>query len=189
VRIAYYLATALLYDLRSHNPINHISTATFFYILQYAHSVKLILASISPARSRAKSDAAATLASDFLLRASRFLPCQAQAHSSEDALFAWMDRQSARTAPFLILLDSRGRQLTSEAFAAQIGRLRDRGTQTLVLAIGPADGWSDAARARAGLLLSFGSITLPHQLARVVLAEQIYRALTILAGHPYHSGH
>jgi 23S rRNA (pseudouridine1915-N3)-methyltransferase len=58
-----------------------------------------------------------------------------------------------------------------------------------VLAIGPADGWSDAARARAGLLLSFGSITLPHQLARVVLAEQIYRALTILAGHPYHSGH
>ncbi len=58
-----------------------------------------------------------------------------------------------------------------------------------MLAIGPADGWSTAARARAGLLLSFGAITLPHELARVVLAEQIYRALTILAGHPYHSGH
>jgi 23S rRNA (pseudouridine1915-N3)-methyltransferase len=149
----------------------------FFYILQYPHRVKLVLATISPTRSRPKSDAAATLASDFLARASRYATCEAQ------------DRQSTRTSPLLILLDSRGRQLTSEEFAAQIGRHRDNGTQTLVLAIGPADGWSDAARARAGLLLSFGAITLPHELARAVLAEQIYRALTILAGHPYHSGH
>jgi 23S rRNA (pseudouridine1915-N3)-methyltransferase len=57
------------------------------------------------------------------------------------------------------------------------------------MAIGPADGWSDTARQRADLLLSLGRITLPHQLARVVLAEQVYRAFTILAGHPYHSGH
>jgi len=161
----------------------------FFYILQYPHRVKLILAAISPSRSRAKSGAAATLAADFLARASRFLPCEAQAYGSEAALLAWLDRQAARTVPALILLDSRGRQLTSEEFAAQIGRLRDNGTQSLVLAIGPADGWSTAARARAGLLLSFGAITLPHELARVVLAEQIYRALTILNGHPYHSGH
>ena len=89
----------------------------------------------------------------------------------------------------LILLDSRGKQMTSEEFAAQVGRLRDGGTQTLVLAIGPADGWSDVARARAGMTLSLGAITMPHELARAVLAEQIYRALTILAGHPYHSGH
>jgi 23S rRNA (pseudouridine1915-N3)-methyltransferase len=157
--------------------------------MQYAHWVKLILAAISPSRSRAKSGAAATLAADFLARASRFLPCEAQAHGSEAALLAWLDRQSARTAPVLILLDSRGRQLTSEEFAAQIGRHRDNGTQSLVLAIGPANGWSAAARARASLLLSFGAITLPHELARVVLAEQTYRALTILAGHPYHSGH
>ena len=169
-------------------PIIIFPHTPLFYILQYAHSVKLVLASISPIRARANS-AAATLASDFLLRASRHLPCQAQAHTSEAALLAWLDRQSARTAPVLILLDSRGRQLTSEEFAAQIGRHRDSGAQTLVLAIGPADGWSDAARARAGLILSFGHITLPHELARAVLAEQIYRALTILAGHPYHSGH
>jgi 23S rRNA (pseudouridine1915-N3)-methyltransferase len=58
-----------------------------------------------------------------------------------------------------------------------------------VLAIGPADGWSAEARQRADLLLSLGRMTLPHQLARVVLAEQVYRAFTILAGHPYHSGH
>jgi len=59
----------------------------------------------------------------------------------------------------------------------------------LVLAIGPADGWSPAARARADLLLSFGRITLPHELAAVVAAEQLYRALTIRAKHPYHCGH
>ena len=178
-----------LYDARSNYPINHIPWVLFFYILQYPHRVKLILVAISPSRSRAKSGAAATLAADFLARASRFLPCEAQAYGSEAALLAWLDRQAARTVPVLILLDSRGKQLTSEEFAAQLGRLRDNGTQTLVLAIGPADGWSSIARARAGLLLSFGAITLPHELARVVLAEQIYRALTILAGHPYHSGH
>jgi len=154
--------------------------------------VKIFLASISPTRSRPKSDAAATLAADYLTRAARYLPCEAQSHPSEAALLAWLDRsarQSPRTTPVLILLDSRGKQFTSEAFAAHLGRLRDSGTQSVVLAIGPADGWSAAARARAGLVLSFGAITLPHQLARAVLAEQLYRALTILAGHPYHSGH
>jgi 23S rRNA (pseudouridine1915-N3)-methyltransferase len=151
--------------------------------------VKLTVVSISPTRSRAKSGAAETLAADYLARASRYLACEAQSHSSEAALLAWLDRQSGRTAPLLILFDSRGKQLTSEDFAAHLGRLRDSGAQALVLAIGPADGWSAAACARASLVVSFGPITLPHELARVVLAEQVYRALTILAGHPYHSGH
>ena len=66
---------------------------------------------------------------------------------------------------------------------------RDEGTQHILFAIGPADGWSDAARARAKLLLSLGSLTVAHTLARLVLAEQLYRASTILTGHPYHSGH
>jgi 23S rRNA (pseudouridine1915-N3)-methyltransferase len=56
----------------------------------------------------------------------------------------------------------------------------------MIFAVGPADGWSEAARAQAGLLLSLGAMTLAHALARLVMAEQIYRALTILAGHPYH---
>ena len=112
-----------------------------------------------------------------------------QNFATESALLAWLDRQATRTAPVLILLDSRGKQLTSEEFAGTIGRHRDQGTQTLVLAIGPADGWTDGARKRAALVLSFGAITLPHKLVRVVLAEQIYRATTILAGHPYHTGH
>lgn len=107
----------------------------------------------------------------------------------ESALFEALDREQARTPTHLVLLDARGKLLSSEAFAAHLGRLRDTGTQRILLAIGPADGWSPAALARADLLLSLGPMTLPHELARVVLAEQIYRALTILAGHPYHTGH
>jgi len=151
--------------------------------------MKIYLSAISPARSRAKSSAAEALAADYLARAAHHTACTGQNHASEAALFAWLDRQSSRTAPQLILLDSGGRQLSSEAFAAQIGRLRDSGVQTVVFAIGPADGWSAEARSRASLIVSFGAITLPHELARAVLAEQIYRGLTILAGHPYHSGH
>jgi len=79
--------------------------------------------------------------------------------------------------------------MTSEALAGWIGTRRDEGTQHMVFAVGPADGWSDAARKRAQLLLSLGPMTLAHSLARVVIAEQIYRAYTILSGHPYHSGH
>jgi 23S rRNA (pseudouridine1915-N3)-methyltransferase len=59
----------------------------------------------------------------------------------------------------------------------------------MVFAIGPADGWSEAARERAQLLLSLGPMTLAHALARLVVAEQLYRAFTILSGHPYHAGH
>jgi len=150
--------------------------------------LKIVAVHVSPTRTHAKSDAA-TLAADYLARAARYLPCKPQHYASEADLLASLDRHPTRTAPVLILLDSRGKQLSSEEFAAHLGRLRDSGTQSLILAIGPADGWTTAARARASLILSFGPITLPHELARAVLAEQIYRALTILANHPYHSGH
>jgi len=79
--------------------------------------------------------------------------------------------------------------MTSEVFAEWLGRQRDTSAQQIVFSIGPADGWSMAARKRANLLLSLGPMTLAHSLARVVLAEQIYRAFTILTGHPYHAGH
>ncbi len=186
------MSPKFLYNLPTRNPLNHISgNPTHLTLPRYSHktNVKLFLTSISSARARPKSTPAETLAADYLARASHYISCTSQVHDSEAALFTWLDRQSARTAPVLILLDSRGKQLSSEDFAAHLGRLRDSGTQSLVLAIGPADGWSAAARARAGHLFSFGAITLPHELARVVLAEQLYRALTILAGHPYHSGH
>jgi 23S rRNA (pseudouridine1915-N3)-methyltransferase len=88
-----------------------------------------------------------------------------------------------------VLLDSRGRQMTSEAFAAWLGARRDQGAQHIVFAIGPADGWSAAALEKAQLQLSLGPMTMAHALARLVVAEQLYRAFTILTGHPYHSGH
>lgn len=86
----------------------------------------------------------------------------------------------------LIALDERGRSLSSPAFAERIGKFIDGGTPSLVLAIGGPDGFDEAVRAGARDVVSFGAATLPHQLARVVLAEQVYRALTILGGHPYH---
>ena len=151
--------------------------------------MKITLTAIVPRRSRTKSDPTDRLLTDYIERSARYVPCDSQLFETEAALLEWLDRQSGRTPAHAVLLDSRGQLLSSEEFAQQLGRLRDGGTQRLVLAIGPADGWSAAARQRANLLFSLGRITLPHQLARVVLAEQVYRALTILAGHPYHSGH
>jgi 23S rRNA (pseudouridine1915-N3)-methyltransferase len=151
--------------------------------------MKITLTAIAPRRGRSKSDPTESLLADYVERSARYVPCDSQLFESEAALLEWLDRQSGRTPAHVVLLDSRGQLLSSEEFAQQLGRLRDGGTQRLVLAVGPADGWSAAARQRANLLFSLGRITLPHQLARVVLAEQVYRALTILAGHPYHSGH
>jgi len=125
----------------------------------------------------------------YLERCSPFAKTQAEAFRNEEALFDWVARRQGRTAAVLVLLDSRGRSMTSEAFAGWLGVRRDEGAQHIVFAIGPADGWTDAGRRRATLLLSLGSMTLAHGLARLVLAEQIYRAFTILSGHPYHGGH
>jgi 23S rRNA (pseudouridine1915-N3)-methyltransferase len=88
----------------------------------------------------------------------------------------------------LLLLDERGKNLTSEDFAGRIGLLRDSGRKSLVVAIGGADGHDASLRDQAELVLSFGALTWPHQLVRVMLAEQLYRAATILSGHPYHRG-
>jgi len=151
--------------------------------------MKISLAAVMPRRTRSKSEATDRLLADYIERSSRYLPCESQTFEDESAFLAWLTHQSGRSPIHAILLDSRGRQFSSEEFAARLGTLRDSGTQRLVLAIGPAVGWSSAALDQAGLLFSLGRITLPHQLARVVLAEQVYRALTILAGHPYHSGH
>jgi 23S rRNA (pseudouridine1915-N3)-methyltransferase len=151
--------------------------------------MKIAIAAIVARKTKSAATSPEAMFADYVQRIARYAPVEAHRFLTEAALFGWLDQQSARTAPHLILLDSRGKQLSSEDIAAHIGRLRDSGVQHLVFAIGPADGWSPAARARAGTLLSLGPITLPHELARVVLAEQVYRALTILAGHPYHSGH
>jgi 23S rRNA (pseudouridine1915-N3)-methyltransferase len=85
-----------------------------------------------------------------------------------------------------ILLDERGKQLTSEEFAALLGRWRDDGVREARFLIGAADGHGEKARENSDLLLGFGAMTWPHLLARAMLAEQLWRATSILAGHPYH---
>jgi len=151
-----------------------------------ALAMKITLAAIVPRRSRTKSEATDRLLADYVERAARYLPCDSQVFDAEAALLEWLERQPGRAPAYAILLDSRGQQYSSEEFAGHLETLRDAGTQRLVLAVGPADGWSAAARLRANRVLSLGRMTLPHQLARVILAEQVYRAITILAGHPYH---
>lgn len=86
----------------------------------------------------------------------------------------------------LVLLDERGRNLTSEDFATTLAGWRDAGERIAAVAIGGPDGHDPALRGRARLVLSFGALTWPHQLVRVMLGEQLYRAATILSGHPYH---
>ncbi len=85
-----------------------------------------------------------------------------------------------------VLLDERGELLSSEAFAALLGRWRDDGVREARFLIGAANGHGDATRAAADVLIGFGAMTWPHMLARAMLAEQLWRATSILAGHPYH---
>ncbi len=85
-----------------------------------------------------------------------------------------------------VMLDETGKTLSSAELAEQLDRWRDDGVRETRFLIGAADGFDDAARAEADLLLSFGRATWPHLMARAMLAEQLYRAISILAGHPYH---
>lgn len=147
--------------------------------------MKVCVLSINPSR---RNTALAGAAADFLERLQPYTTAESRIERSEEGVFQPL-KASGRTPPRIVLLDSRGKQLSSEELAAWIGRERDSGAQQLIFAIGPADGWSAAARAQAHLLLSFGPMTFPHELARVMLTEQLYRAFTILSGHPYHSGH
>lgn len=87
---------------------------------------------------------------------------------------------------FTVVLDERGKTLASDAFAGLLQRHLDGGTQDLAFLIGGPDGHADETRKSAGQLLSFGAMTWPHRLVRVMLFEQIYRAVTIIVGHPYH---
>lgn len=91
-----------------------------------------------------------------------------------------------KSGAFLILLDERGKTLRSLEFARTLEKCANQGTPHVQCVIGGAQGLSDSLRARADLILSFGAQTWPHMLARVMLLEQIYRAQTILSGHPYH---
>jgi len=138
---------------------------------------------------RTRSSPIQSLTAEYLKRLSRYAACDALELMSESALLKLVEKGTTRTTPVLVLLDSRGRQLTSEEIANFLEYHQSHDTQELLFAVGPPDGWSETTRAAANHILSFGKITLPHELARVVLLEQLYRGFTILKGHPYHGGH
>jgi len=152
-------------------------------------SMQVTLAHIG-ARAGAK-DGYEALIGGYLKRCTGVMRCSTEAFRSEGAFLEWLGKQRGRTEAAVLMLDARGRQMTSESLAEWLAIRRDEGLQHVVFAIGPADGWSAEALAegkRRGGLLSLGSMTLAHQLARLVVAEQLYRACTILTGHPYHRG-
>ncbi|MBB5699051.1 23S rRNA (pseudouridine(1915)-N(3))-methyltransferase RlmH [Sphingomonas yantingensis] len=86
----------------------------------------------------------------------------------------------------IVLLDEKGDQPASMAFAQKLGRWRDEGVREVRFMLGAADGFGDAERAQADWLIAFGRMTWPHLMARAMLAEQLWRATSILSGHPYH---
>ena len=138
---------------------------------------------------KTKDQSIQALTGEYLKRISRYAEVEGLALPDEAALLKLREKVGARPAHALVLFDSRGKQLSSEEFAQFLKNHLDRNPQPLALAIGPADGFQESSRKSATALLSLGKMTLPHELARVVLLEQVYRAFTILKGHPYHTGH
>ena len=138
---------------------------------------------------KTKHPAIQALTAEYLKRLSAYTQVEPLSVGSEAALLKLVARTGNRSASRLVLLDSCGKQFASEEFARFLDEQQTHSAQPLLFAIGPADGFSQEARKTASFLLSLGKITLPHELARVVLLEQLYRAFTILKGHPYHLGH
>jgi 23S rRNA (pseudouridine1915-N3)-methyltransferase len=152
------------------------------------------------AAGRLKAGPEKTIAEDYLVRAqglgrgvgitrisvSDFNESQAASAAARMAEEARLISAALPQRSFNVVLDERGKPLTSQAFADLLRRNLDSGTGDMAFLIGGPDGHSAELRATAGLTLSFGPMTWPHRLVRVMLLEQIYRAITILAGHPYH---
>jgi 23S rRNA (pseudouridine1915-N3)-methyltransferase len=146
---------------------------------------------------KTKEPAIQSLTDEYLKRISRYAQVEGLALRDEAALLKISGRtaraEASKTASAgkstLVVMDSRGKQVSSEELARFLGDYQDRNALPMVFAIGSADGFSDAAFSAAQYTISLGKMTLAHGLARVVLLEQVYRAFTILKGHPYHSGH
>lgn len=129
---------------------------------------------------------------EYLKRLSGFVtvrelaaPASLPSHEVQKAEMAILEK-SLPAKPLLVVLDERGKDLTSRDFAQKLQSWQDRAPSDLVFVIGGADGVTDEFRARADFLWGFGRATWPHRLVRVMLLEQLYRARQILAGHPYH---
>jgi 23S rRNA (pseudouridine1915-N3)-methyltransferase len=124
-----------------------------------------------------------TLLEDYAGRLGRFAEIELR-EVREDSPAA-MRRLEISPGATVVLLDAAGKKLDSQQFAAWIGGCRDRGVRDIVFLCGAAEGFPEALARRATLKISLSAMTFSHELARVMLAEQLYRAFTILAGHPY----
>lgn len=154
--------------------------------------MKLIIAAVGRARPGPETE----LTRDYLARATQagrslaLGPCDLteidERKAREPAAQSARLLDAAPQGAHLVALDERGRTMSSPDFAAMLARLRDGGTADCVFLIGGADGHDARLRERADRLLSFGPMVWPHMLVRAMLAEQIYRAVSILAGSPYH---
>jgi 23S rRNA (pseudouridine1915-N3)-methyltransferase len=123
-----------------------------------------------------------TILEEYAKRISRSCPLEITEVRDGDAALKKLDGDRAAT---VVLLDAAGKNLDSNALANWLGELRDRATRELIFLCGDADGFPEALRRRAHQKLSLSSMTFSHELARVMLAEQLYRAFAILSGSPY----
>ena len=138
---------------------------------------------------KTKNAAIQSLTDEYLKRLRQYAEAEGASLKDEAALLKLCGRDGRSARRRLVRLDSKGKQFSSEEFAQFIRDHQERSSLPLVFAIGPADGFSDQVRHQEDFTLSLGKMTLAHELARVVLLEQLYRAFTILKGHPYHLGH
>jgi len=138
---------------------------------------------------KTKEPAIQALTDEYLKRLTHYAEAEGISVKDESALLKLVARDARPVRHILVLLDSLGKQFSSEELAKFLGDYQERNPLPLLFAIGAADGFSEEARKSATLVLSLGKMTLAHELARVVLLEQLYRAFTILKGHPYHLGH
>lgn len=138
---------------------------------------------------KTKEAAIQSLTDEYLKRLSRYADVEGVGLKDEAAILKLCAREARPSRHTLVLLDGRGQQFSSEELAKFLGDYQDRNPLPVLFAVGGADGFSEQARQAATLVLSLGKMTLAHELARVVLLEQLYRAFTILKGHPYHLGH
>ena len=137
---------------------------------------------------KTKSPAIQSLTEDYLKRLRQYADASGASVKDEAAVLK-LSSADSRPRHRLILLDGQGKQLSSQEFANWLSEQQDRSSMPLLFAIGGADGFSEETRSHAALVLSLGKMTFAHELARVVFLEQLYRAFTILKGHPYHLGH
>jgi len=147
--------------------------------------VKLTIAWIG----KTKSPAVQSLTDEYIKRLRQYAEVDGVALKDEAGLLKLSGREGRNPRRRLVLVDSRGKQLSSEELADFVHAHQDRDPTPLLFAIGPADGFSEDLCRQADFTLSLGKMTLAHELARVVLLEQVYRAFTILKRHPYHLGH